>query len=311
MDIITKPDYIALLGPTSFGKTDMLLKLAHACPDAFEIVSVDSVQVYKGMDIGSAKPSISERALVPHHLIDCCDPHNAFTVAMFIAQAKACIKDIHSRGKLPILSGGTMLYFYCFRHGIAEIPAIPSVIRNQVQRLCSDLDSAWGFLSDCDPSSASKIKKTDRQRLARAIEVYLATGKTLSEWQQNTQIQHDYHGEYFLLYPEDRNILHKRIADRFNAMLSMGLVAELQQLLANSPVQLDANYPSIRSIGYRQVWDYLQGVYTYNQMQEKAIVATRRYLKRQCTWLKGWKQPYTIFNDTEICYAALLKLLER
>lgn len=302
-------DYIALLGPTSFGKTQLLLDIAAEFPERFEIISVDSVQVYKGLDIGSAKPSIAERNLVKHHLVDCCEVYEPYTVMRFINNCKSLIADINKRGKMAILSGGTMLYFHAFSQGIADMPDIPESIRAVAKRLSDDPDDAWQYLLRHDPLSCEKLHPSDKQRVQRALEVHMATQKPISQWQQRTVKQHNMLGHFIILYPDDRADLHSRIARRFDAMLDAGIVNELETVVARCPQKLDLTYSSMRAIGYRQVWQYLGGDLTHDQMRMKAIVATRRYLKRQCTWLKSWPKPVVSFNNVTACYAHIAGML--
>ncbi len=304
-------DYIALLGPTSFGKTQLLLDIAAEFPERFEIISVDSVQVYKGLDIGSAKPSLAERSLVKHHLVDCCEVYEPYTVMTFINNCKALIADINRRGKVAILSGGTMLYFHAFNQGIADMPDIPVAIREQAKLLSGQPEAAWQYLLKHDPVSAEKLHPSDKQRIQRALEVYMATQRPISQWQQRTVKQHSLVGHYIILYPDDRADLHQRIARRFDAMLDAGIVNELESVVAGCPQKLDLTYPSMRAIGYRQVWQFLAGELTHEQMRMKAIVATRRYLKRQCTWLKSWPKPVVSFNNVTACYEHIAAMLRR
>ncbi|MEC8383723.1 MAG: tRNA (adenosine(37)-N6)-dimethylallyltransferase MiaA [Pseudomonadota bacterium] len=303
-------DYISVLGPTAFGKTQMLLDLAHDFPDKFEIISVDSVQVYRGLDIGSAKPSFVERQLVPHHLIDCVDVDQPYSAYDFCEQAKLAIQSIKSRGKVPILSGGTMMYYHAFENGIAPIPSISDDAKEQVHLVLLKGElHAWNLLGKVDPKAALRIKSTDRQRIQRALEVFFASGKPITYWQQKTKRIHDFYGKQMVLYPEDRQFFHNRIALRFQKMLDDGLVAELDALRIKYKENLDINKSSIRSIGYRQVWEYLHGRLSYDAMRDKAITATRRYLKRQCTWLKKWPDAHARFNNVSDCFQVITSVL--
>lgn len=304
-------DFIAILGPTSCGKSALVLELARLYPNAFEFISVDSVQIYKGMDIGSAKPSYTEQRLVKHHLIDICDPIEIYSAASFVEQASSLIHDIRARGKIAVLAGGTMLYFKAFKHGLCDVlPATPDV-KKQASLLMQDTDKRWDFLQNIDPLMASKLHPADTQRIQRAIEVFLSTKVNLTTWQSNTKRSHDFNGEYVLLHPAERDIMHKRIESRFDSMLSDGLVQEVEYLLKKSFVTLDLSYPSMRAIGYKQVWEYLHNIIDKETMRESAIVATRRYFKRQCTWLKHWEHPYRSFADVDSAKAYITLILQR
>lgn len=279
---------IYLLGPTASGKSALAMQLAGEFP--CEIVSVDSAQVYRGMDIGTAKPSREERLAVPHHLLDCCDPNHPYSVNEFFQQAQASIQAIQAKGKIPLLVGGSCLYFAALKDGLANLPAADLHLR---QRLTEQaLQQGWPQLHQQlavhDPITAARLHPHDGQRIQRALEVWELTGKPLSYWhaEQKNQPPISAGGLWLGLMPEIRADLHKRIAWRFQRMLAEGFDTEVRQLFARN--DLHVGLPSIRSVGYRQWWSYLQGQLTAEQAQERAIIATRQLAKRQLTWLRSW-----------------------
>ena len=280
-------DYIAIAGPTGVGKSSCALALALRFPSDVEIVSVDSVQIYRGLDIGSAKLPYADRHGITHHLIDVCDATERYTAARFCHDATQAIAQIRRRGKIALLTGGTFLYLQAFMQGLSPFEAVTDSAVLTTQRLLdTGMDAAWQQLHQIDPSSASRIASNDRCRIERALHVYYSTGRTMSYWRAlPRQRQHHYQGKLLVLWPEDRAQLRCALADRFDTMLQTGLVDEVRALKASIP-NLSDNLPSMRSIGYRQVYQYLQGVLDYDTMRRAAIVATRRYLKRQLTWLR-------------------------
>ena len=279
---------IAIMGPTASGKTGLALDIA-AKVDS-EVISVDSALVYKGMDIGTAKPTQEERAGVVHHLIDIIDPAQSYSVSQFVNDTNALIGDILARGKVPILAGGTMMYFNALINGISPLPKSDEKIRDEITQQAQRL--GWSKLHDelrgVDPISGERIHPNDPQRITRALEVYRSTGKTLTHWQQQEGEKCPYNIAQFAIAPADRAVLHERIATRFDLMLEQGFENEVVKLYERSDLHEDL--PSIRSVGYRQMWQYLDGQLSYSEMRERGIIATRRLAKRQLTWLRGWEQ---------------------
>ena len=279
---------IAIMGPTASGKTGLALEIA-AKVDS-EVISVDSALVYKGMDIGTAKPSQDEQAGVVHHLIDIIDPAESYSVSQFVNDTNALIGDILSRGKVPILAGGTMMYFNALINGISPLPKSDEKVRDEITQQAQRL--GWSKLHDelrgVDPISGERIHPNDPQRITRALEVYRSTGKTLTHWQQQEGEKCPYNIAQFAIAPADRAVLHERIATRFDLMLEQGFENEVVKLYERSDLHEDL--PSIRSVGYRQMWQYLDGQLSYAEMRERGIIATRQLAKRQLTWLRGWEQ---------------------
>ena len=279
---------IAIMGPTASGKTGLALDIA-AKVDS-EVISVDSALVYKGMDIGTAKPTQEERAGVVHHLIDIIDPAQSYSVSQFVNDTNALIGDILARGKVPILAGGTMMYFNALINGISPLPKSDEKIRDDITQQAQRL--GWSKLHDelrgVDPISGERIHPNDPQRITRALEVYRSTGKTLTYWQQQEGEKCPYNIAQFAIAPADRAVLHERIATRFDLMLEQGFENEVVKLYERSDLHEDL--PSIRSVGYRQMWQYLDGQLSYAEMRERGIIATRQLAKRQLTWLRGWEQ---------------------
>ena len=293
------PPAILLMGPTASGKTDLAMALCDTLP--CEIISVDSALVYKGMDIGTAKPTQAERERYPHHLIDIIDPSHSYSVAQFREDALRLMADITNRGKIPLLVGGTMMYFRVLLEGMSDLPDADPEIRAKI-----DADArqhGWPYihqqLAEVDSESAARLNPNDPQRLQRALEVYRITGITMTEWhrreQQNRAVL-PYRVLQMALAPEDRSVLHKRIELRFDRMLEQGFEQEVRHLYERD--DMHANLPSIRSVGYRQMWAYLDGEYSWEQMRERGIIATRQLAKRQFTWLRSWQDLNWIYTDT-------------
>jgi tRNA dimethylallyltransferase len=279
------PPAIFLMGPTASGKTALSVQLAETLGG--EIISVDSALVFKGMDIGTAKPNLEERAGIPHHLIDILEPWQAYSTGQFRNQALSLMKDITERGKIPILVGGTQLYFNALFNGLAVLPAANLEIRRQLD---NDLiqfgkEALHQRLADIDPQAAARIHPNDPQRVQRALEVYEISGQSLSSFFKS-QVDNElpYLAIKLIIAPTDRKILHDIIAQRFRAMLAQGFVDEVQGLFQRG--DLNELMPSMRAVGYRQVWAYLQGIDDFDTMTEKAIIATRQLAKRQFTWLR-------------------------
>jgi tRNA dimethylallyltransferase len=282
------------MGPTASGKTDLAVRLSEHL--ATDIISVDSAQVYRGMDIGTAKPEADVLALAPHRLIDIRDPAESYSVAEFTADARRDIAEITALGRVPVLVGGTMLYFRVLLEGMAVLPPADPEIRAQI--MAQAAAEGWPYmhnlLLEVDPITAARLHPNHSQRIARALEVFRITSLPLSELiaRQRSDRGHtprlatDYQVEQLTLIPPDRALYHQLIERRFNNMLSAGLVEEVEQLFARG--DLSADMPSLRAVGYRQVWAYLAGEYGYDEMVEKAIAATRKLAKRQLTWLRRW-----------------------
>ncbi|MEW5862321.1 MAG: tRNA (adenosine(37)-N6)-dimethylallyltransferase MiaA [Pseudomonadota bacterium] len=281
------PVAFALLGPTASGKSGFALALAAEFP--VEIVSVDSAQVYRGMDVGTGKPSAAERSRVPHHLIDVAEPTERYSAGRFRADAIAAVEEIVARGRIPLLVGGTMLYYRALAVGLDELPAADPAIRAGIE--AEARRRGWpalhAELARADPQAAARIAPRDAQRIQRALEVIRATGAPLSGLQRGAAPRLPFELRGFALIPADRAELHRRIAARFDAMLAAGLVEELRELRRR--YALDPSLPSMRAVGYRQAWRYLEGEISAEELREQAIAATRQLAKRQLTWLRAMK----------------------
>ncbi len=273
-----------LMGATATGKTDIACELIQHFP--LEIISIDSAMIYRGMDIGTAKPDVDTLRKYHHHLIDIIEPVESYSVANCVNDVTNIAEDIFRRGKFPLLVGGTMMYFNAIQNGIADLPVASPALRTQI------LDEAsiygWEYMhAKLDATTASRINPNDKSRIQRALEVYMLTNKSISELLvTNDTYKPDFEFINILLMPEDREWLHKRIAERFSNMLNCGLVEEVRTLLEKWPLHADMS--SMRCVGYRQVFAYLQGVIDYATMQEKGNAATRQLAKRQLTWLRKW-----------------------
>ncbi len=278
---------IFLMGPTASGKTDVAIKLTQIFP--IDIISVDSAMIYRGMDIGTAKPNNSILANAPHRLTDICDPHENYSAAQFCEDAYNEITSIFNTKRIPLLVGGTMMYFKALQQGLSPLPTADDAIRQKILAEAQQL--GWVALHDklkkIDPESAKRIHPNDPQRLQRALEIYEITQQKPSEIyaQQNKSI-FPYKMINIILAPSDRDILRERIATRFHNMLQQGFIEEVVRLRARDDLNL--NMPSMRAVGYRQVWEYLDGKLTYDEMVERGIIATRQLAKRQLTWLRNW-----------------------
>ncbi len=305
------PRYIALLGPTASGKTAAAMAIAQQV--AVEIISVDSALVYRGMDIGTAKPSVAERAAVPHHLINIRDPLNAYCAAEFATDATQLIMDIHARGKLALLVGGTMLYFKALRHGFDDMPRANLIIRAALQ---ADADQrGWpalhAELAQVDPTTAARLAPADAQRISRALEVYRSTGLPLSSFHTAKSVATNalltgvtgengtnFQGQNNLLIslePQDRAWLHQRIVQRFDAMLAGGFLDEVAALRGRGDLHPDL--PAMRCVGYRQAWQALDGQWPMSELRDKCICATRQLAKRQITWLRSMPDRQVVACD--------------
>ncbi|MES2190243.1 MAG: tRNA (adenosine(37)-N6)-dimethylallyltransferase MiaA [Pseudomonadota bacterium] len=303
------PMHICLAGPTASGKTAAALAIAQQ--HSTEIISVDSALVYKGMDIGTAKPSAAELAAVPHHLIDIRDPLNAYSAAEFVADARRLIVEISARGKLPLLVGGTMLYFKALFDGLDDMPKADAQIRAVIAAEAHE--KGWPAmhteLSHIDPVTAARLEPQDSQRISRAIEVYRVSGQPLSSFHQRSaanSVPSDGQNTCALisLEPENRSWLHERIAQRFDAMLAAGFMEEVRALRARGDLYPDL--PSMRCVGYRQAWEALDGTSPMAELRDKGIFATRQLAKRQITWLRSMTQRRIIACDSPDALAQVL-----
>lgn len=276
---------VGLSGPTAAGKTAVAMAFAQQCP--LEIVSVDSAVVFRGMDIGTAKPSAAERAAVPHHLIDILDPLESYSAARFVADAERCIAAINARGRLALLTGGTLLYFRALQHGLDPMPAADPAVRRQIdaEAAAHGWPALHAELARVDPATAARLAPADAQRIQRALEVHRLSGRPLSTWQRDRSGPAEPpRFPLVALEPQDRSWLHRRIAERFDAMLAGGLIDEVRQLRLRPG--LHAALPSMRCVGYRQVWSALDAG-ALDGVRETGIAATRQLAKRQLTWLRS------------------------
>lgn len=277
---------LALLGPTAAGKTALALALAERLP--LEIVSLDSALIYRGMDIGTAKPSDAERAAVPHHLIDIIDPPQSYNVADFLADCLRLCREIRTRGRLPLIAGGTMMYYHALTRGLNSLPQADPEIRRQLQQQKQQhgLPRLYAQLQQADPATAARLAPNDSQRIERALEVWLLTGRPLSQHfaeQRNPAAAIRLHS--VALIPQERERLHRNIGQRFLAMLEQGFLDEVHRLQQQYP-QLTPDYPAVRCVGYRQAWAHLQGETDTDTFIAQGTAATRQLAKRQLTWLR-------------------------
>jgi tRNA dimethylallyltransferase len=305
-----------LTGPTACGKTAVALSLAQRLADThpIEVVSVDSALIYRGMDIGTAKPTAAEMAQVPHHLIDIVDPTERYSAARFVADVQACVTDIRARTHTPLLVGGTMLYLKALLDGMDDMPEIPPAVRAEVDARMKAQGSValHAELQQVDPATAARLAPGDTQRVQRAIEVWAATGQPLSAFQRKLHGAGAPSGTpatVVSLEPQDRAWLHRRVALRFEQMMAQGFVGEVVRLRARG--DLDADLPSIRCVGYRQVWEALDAGLdlsdrrTLAEVTERGIAATRQLAKRQVTWLRGMPQRHVLACDAGLDTEAL------
>lgn len=283
------PPAIFLMGPTASGKTAATIALAQRLP--VEIISVDSALVYRGMDIGTAKPDAETLRLAPHHLIDLISPLEQYSAAQFAKDALALMHAATAKGRIPVLVGGTMLYFNALQHGLSDLPEADAAIRAQIEAEAQAVGwpAMHAQLASIDPTVAAKIHTTDSQRIERALEVYRISGKPMSVLRaQSQKISLPFNIVKLALMPSDRSVLHRRIAERFQLMLEQGFVEEVQNLLAKYP-QLTAESPSMRCVGYRQTLLYLNDEIDLKTLEQQGVFATRQLAKRQLTWLRGMK----------------------
>ena len=293
------------MGPTASGKTELAVELVQTLP--CDIISVDSVLVYRGMDIGTAKPEADLLAVAPHRLIDICDPADSYSAARFREDALQEIEVIFAEGRIPLLVGGTMLYYRALQYGLSELPEADPIVRAKLEAEANQQGWEWMHqrLVQIDPIAGARIHRNDPQRIQRALEVFELTGKTLTELQNRD-------GESKLPYrlikiartPKDRVVLHQRIAKRFHQMLELGFEDEVRSLLAREDITPEL--PSMRSVGYRQMLEYLSGNYSREQMVERGIIATRQLAKRQLTWLRSEQDLHWLDDEAgNLCQQAL------
>jgi tRNA dimethylallyltransferase len=293
---------IFLMGPTASGKTDLAISLLEHLP--VELINVDSAQIYQQMDIGTAKPDAETLSKAPHRLLSFCDPADAYSAADFANDAEKEIADIHSMGRIPLLVGGSMLYFKVLLEGLSDLPSADADIRKGIQEQADR--EGWASVHQqlqlVDPITAEKLHPNHSQRIQRALEVYKITGIPLSELQSQSQggIEQDYDVRQYALVMQNRALLHQRIEQRFMAMMEAGFASEVEQLFQRG--DLHADLPSIRAAGYRQLWDYFEGYCGLDEAVEKAIIATRQLAKRQQTWLRNWPNCQQIQVDNQQGY---------
>jgi tRNA dimethylallyltransferase len=305
------------MGPTASGKTDLAIALQEHF--SVELINVDSAQVYRQLDIGSAKPDRATLEKAPHHLIDIRDPADAYSAADFLKDATRVMAEITARGNIPLLVGGTMLYFKVLLEGLSKMPEANAKIRDQIQQQADSegWPAVYKQLQKVDPDTAAELHPNHSQRIQRALEVYLLTGVPMSTLRKEENIGGIgdlYAIKQLALMPVNRKLIHQRIEDRFKRMMAQDFVAEVQALYQRG--DLHAELPAIRSVGYRQIWQYLDGQCSLDEAVEKAIVATRQLAKRQITWLRNWPGSCEIEIDSEtelfsidrMCESALKKL---
>ncbi|WP_313063726.1 tRNA (adenosine(37)-N6)-dimethylallyltransferase MiaA [Atlantibacter hermannii] len=281
------PKAIFLMGPTASGKTALAINLRKTLP--VELISVDSALIYQGMDIGTAKPTSEELAQAPHRLLDMLDPAQAYSAADFRRDALKEMAEITASGRIPLLVGGTMLYFKALLEGLSPLPSANADIRARIEQQAAEQgwDALHRELQEIDPVAARRIHPNDPQRLSRALEVFFISGKTLTELTQTSGEALPYQVHQFAIAPASRELLHQRIEQRFHQMLASDFEAEVRALFARGDLHTDM--PSIRCVGYRQMWSYLAGEIPYDDMVYRGICATRQLAKRQMTWLRGWE----------------------
>jgi tRNA dimethylallyltransferase len=301
----TKPPVIFIMGPTASGKTDLAIALSKQYP--IDVISVDSALIYRDMNIGTAKPTAEELAQTPHALIDICDPSESYSAADFCRDAEQAIQQSHATGRIPVLVGGTMMYFNALLKGLADMPATDEATRHAIE--CEAEQKGWpamhAELALVDAITAEQIHPNHSHRIARALAVYRMSGKTMSAFREEQAAQttdecaftNRYNVVQFALLPLDRAWLHTRIQCRYEAMLEQGFVDEVANLYQRG--DLHADMPSIRAVGYRQVWEFLNGDSDYDTMVEKGVAATRQLAKRQLTWLRGWESLKLLEIDLE------------
>jgi len=303
------------MGPTASGKTGMAVELVQRF--AFDIINVDSAQVYRGMDIGTGKPDTATLSEAPHRLLDIKDPSEPYSASDFRVDALHEIAHILSAGKTPLLVGGTMLYFKVLRDGLAAMPQADAGVRVEIESVAKEKgwEEVHQWLERVDPKSAARIHPNDPQRLQRALEIYLISGKPMSQFymedqarraQENESLPFNLH--FFAIHPADRELLHQQIEIRFRQMLAEGLLEEVSELFQRN--DLNETLPSIKSVGYRQVWQHLAGDLSYDAMVERSIIATRQLAKRQLTWLRSWENLRSLDDPSDKSIDSILKYVE-
>jgi len=308
--VAEKLPVLFLMGPTASGKTDLALNLFDYMD--VEIISVDSALIYREMDIGTAKPDRATLAKYPHALVDILDPTEVYSASDFAEDARQLIDQAHAQGKLPVLVGGTILYFKALAEGLAKLPEANAEIRSEIeaQALQEGWPSVHARLAQLDPASGERLGPNDQQRIQRALEVFLMTGRSIdSHWQEQQALELPWSVIPIALMPEDRAQLHQRIELRFNQMLEQGFEAEVIRLRERGDLNL--NLPSMRCVGYRQMWQYLDGELDWQEMHHKGLVATRQLAKRQMTWLRSWQGAEVIDPLVENLFKKTLALIPR
>lgn len=307
---IQYPDLFAIIGPTASGKTDLAIALGQKFP--LEVISMDSMMIYQGMDIGTAKPTEEECRGVTHHLLSFLAPQQSYSVATFVEDVMRLTADIQRRGKIPLVVGGTLMYFNALTQGLAQLPQADATLREQLMdQWQADPMAFHQRLCQVDPEAAGRIFPNDMQRATRALEVYQLTGQSLSQLQKQNNLGYPGKVHTLALIPQNRGLMKQLIAKRFYQMLDRGFLAECAQVF-NQP-QIEENLPAIRAVGYQQAWWYLQGSYDHEEFIDKAIIATRQLAKRQLTWLRGLAtkgqlemqlDPYTLEADEKLRLAS-------
>ncbi|MCJ8339239.1 MAG: tRNA (adenosine(37)-N6)-dimethylallyltransferase MiaA [Pseudomonadales bacterium] len=303
------PRAIFLMGPTAAGKTALAMDLYDKLP--CELISVDSALIYRGMDIGTAKPSADELAAYPHHLIDIIDPSESYSAAQFRTDVTMLMQQISERGKIPLLVGGTMMYFNALTKGLAPLPEADEAIRSLIsaQAESEGWPAVHAQLQEVDPQAAARLAVNDSQRIQRALEVYRITGKSLTaHWAEQQRVELPFNVLNLAVMPRERKTLHQRIEQRFEIMLQQGFLQEVQDLYRRGDLNL--TLPSMRCVGYRQAWMHLAGEIDHPTMVEKGLVATRQLAKRQITWLRSWQQLHWLEHESADLTARVLKLLD-
>lgn len=295
---LSRPPAIFIMGPTSSGKTKLAISLLQHLP--VELISVDSALIYKGMDIGTAKPTPEELAIAPHRLINIRDPVQPYSVANFYTDALQEMANITSIGRIPLLVGGTMLYYKVLLAGLSPLPPTNLSVRKYIELQAAEQgwSALYQQLQEVDPITALKIHKNDRQRLSRALEVYFISGKTLTEMINISSKSFPYHVYQFAIMPSSRELMHQRIALRYQKMLAIGFEEEARALFSRGDLHI--NLPSIRSVGYRQMWAYFSGQISYDEMVYRSICATRQLAKRQMSWLRSWHSVHWLDSEKEL-----------
>lgn len=288
-DTAALPPVVAISGPTAAGKSSLALALCERLQGGAEIVSVDSAQIYRGMDIGSAKPDAATQARVPHHLIDILDPAQAYSAARFADDATRAIEAIRGRGRIPVLVGGTLLYFRALFAGLSDLPSADPALRRELEaeRLARGAEAQHARLAAVDPVTAARLHPNDAQRVQRALEIFQLSGRPASEWHADPKAEPRIAGRVLrhAVMPPEKAAFDRRIAARFEQMIGQGLVDEVARLRARGDLHLDL--PSMRAVGYRQIWQHLDGRHGLAEAVKLGIYATRQYAKRQMTWLRG------------------------